>query len=171
MSTFQMHAPADLAFETTLLVRDTCLCLHTQRAARALARRFDVALKPAGITSGQFSLLMSLNRPKPPNLGSVAALLAMDRTTLTANLKPLERRGLVETASDVTDRRARLLRLTPAGRAVLAEAVPIWRHHHAAIETALSDPNHLRSELNLLSRSDSQDGVAGQCHKRRLGRR
>ena len=161
MSTLQMHAPADLAFETTLLVRDTCLCLHTQRAARALARRFDVALKPAGITSGQFSLLMSLNRPKPPNLRSVASLLAMDRTTLTANLKPLERRGLVETAPDPTDKRARLLRLTPAGRAVLAEAAPIWRHLHAAIETALSDPNHLRSELDLLSISDSQDGVAG----------
>jgi DNA-binding MarR family transcriptional regulator len=83
----------------------------------------------------------------------------MDRTTLTANLKPLERRGLVETASDLTDRRARLLRLTPAGR--VAEAAPIWRHLHAAIETMLSDPNHLRSELNLLSRSDSQGGVAG----------
>ena len=146
-----MHAPADLAFETTLLVRDTCLCLHAQRAARALARRFDVALKPAGITSGQFSLLMSLNRPGPANLGSVAALLAMDRTTLTANLKPLERRRLVETATDPTDGRARLLRLTPAGQAVLAGAMPIWRHLHAAIETALSDPDHLRSQLNLLS--------------------
>lgn len=161
MSTFQMHAPDKPAFETTLLVRDTCLCLHAQRAARALARRFDVALKPTGITSGQFSLLMSLNRPEPPNLGSVAALLAMDRTTLTANLKPLERRRLVETATDPTDKRTRLLRLTPAGRAVLAEAVPIWRHLHAAIETTLSDPDRLRSELNLLSRSDNQDGVAG----------
>lgn len=150
-----MRAPADVAFETTLLVRDTCLCLHVQRAARALARRFDVALKPAGITSGQFSLLMSLNRPKPPNLGSVAALLAMDRTTLTANLKPLERRRLVETAPDPTDKRARLLRLTPAGRAVLAEAVPIWLHLHAEIETMLSDPDHLRSELNLLARSEN----------------
>lgn len=161
MSTFQMRAPANPAFTTTLLVRDTCLCLHAQRAARALARRFDVALKPAGITSGQFSLLMSLNRPEPPNLGSVAALLAMDRTTLTANLKPLERRHLVETTTDPTDGRARLLRLTPAGRAVLSKAVPIWRRLHAAIEGELSDPDHLRSGLNLLSRSDNQDGVAG----------
>jgi DNA-binding MarR family transcriptional regulator len=161
MSTFQMQAPANLAFETTLLVRDACLCLHAQRAARALARRFDVALKPVGITSGQFSLLISLNRPEPPNLGSVAALLAMDRTTLTANLKPLERRGFVETAADPTDGRVRLLRLTPAGRAVLAEAVPIWTDVHAAIETALSDPDHLRSELNHLSISDNQDGDAG----------
>jgi DNA-binding MarR family transcriptional regulator len=88
------------------------------------------------------------------------ALLAMDRTTLTANLKPLERRRLVETVTDQTDKRARLLRLTPAGRAVLAEAVPIWRHLHAAIDKPLSDPDHLRSELRLLSRSDDQDGVS-----------
>lgn len=161
MSTVQMRAPANPPFETTLLVRDTCLCLHAQRAARAIARRFDIALKPAGITSGQFSLLMSLNRPKPPNLGSVAALLAMDRTTLTANLKPLERRLLVETAADPTDARARLLRLTPAGRTVLAEAVPIWLHLHAVIEKELSDPDRLRVELNVLSNSDNHNGAAG----------
>lgn len=154
MSTSQMPTPADPGFEVTLLVRDTCLCLHAQRAARALARRFDVALKPAGITSGQFSLLMSLNRPEPPIQGSVAALLAMDRTTLTANLKPLERRHLVETVTHPTDKRARLLRLTPSGRATLAEAVPIWRSLHATIERELSDPDHVRSKLTLLSRSD-----------------
>lgn len=152
MSTAEMDVPADLPFQTTLLVRDTCLCLHAQRAARALARRFDVALAPTGLTSGQFSLLMSLNRPNPPNLGSVAALLAMDRTTLTANLKPLERRGLVETMPDPADGRARLLRLTPAGRAVLAGAVPIWRRVHAEIEATLADPGILRSELNALAR-------------------
>lgn len=160
MSTRKMQAPSDLTFETTLLVRDTCLCLHAQRTARALARRFDVALKPVGITSGQFSLLMSLNRPEPPSLGNVAMLLAMDRTTLTANLKPLERRRLVKTATDPTDGRARLLRLTPAGRAVLTKALPIWRHLHATIEAALSDPNHLRSELNHLSRPDNQAAAA-----------
>src|SRR5262245_44651340 len=99
-----MDHPAKLAFETTIHVSDTCLCLHTQRAARALAARFDDALTPVGITSGQFSLLMSLNRPAPPSLGSMAALLAMDRTTLTANLKPLERRGLVSVATDPKDR-------------------------------------------------------------------
>ena len=158
MSTSQMWTRSNLTFETTLSVRDTCLCLHAQRAARALARRFDIALTPIGITSGQFSLLMSLNRPEPPNLGSVAALLAMDRTTLTANLKPLERRHLVKTAVDPADKRARLLRLTPAGRAILAQAVPIWRQLHATIEATLSDPDHLRFELNRLSGSNDQDG-------------
>lgn len=161
MSTVQMRAPANPTFETTILVRDTCLCLHAQRAARAIARRFDIVLKPVGITSGQFSLLMSLNRPQPPNLSSVAALLAMDRTTLTANLKPLERRRLAKTMADPKDGRARLLRLTPDGRAVLAVAMPIWRHLHAEIEKELSDPDRLRTELNLLSKSDNCGSVAG----------
>ncbi len=146
-----MNAAADPTFETTLLVRDACLCLHTQRAARALARRFDLALKPTGISSGQFSLLMSLNRPEPPKLGSVAALLAMDRTTLTANLKPLERRGLVQVEADPSDRRARLLKLLPAGHAVLADATPIWRGLHAEIEGGLSNPDQIRAELSRLS--------------------
>src|SRR5918998_2345804 len=97
------HDETSVPYEVTIKVRDTCLCLHVQRAARAVARRFDIALRPLGLTNGQFSLLMSLNRPKPPAMGSVAALLAMDRTTLTANLKPLERRGLVQVEADPSD--------------------------------------------------------------------
>src|SRR5450432_239358 len=103
-------------FAITHLVRDSCLCLHVQRAARTLARRFDEVLRPLDLTQGQFSLLTSLNRPEPPSMGSVASLLAMDRTTLTANLKPLERRGLVAVTVDEADRRGRRARLTPAGR-------------------------------------------------------
>src|SRR3954453_4427561 len=98
-----MSKPVGVPFATTLLVRDTCLCLHLQRAARATARRFDDALRPLGLTNGQFSLLMSLNRPEPPRIRSIAALLAMDRTTLTAALKPLERRGLLEVTPDPED--------------------------------------------------------------------
>jgi len=132
-----MSNSGPVPFSTTLHVRDHCLCLAAQRAARALARRFDEALRPAGLTSGQFSLLMSLNRPVPPSIGSVASLLAMDRTTLTANLKPLERQGLLETAVDPQDRRSRLLTLTDAGRAALAAAVPIWQRTHAEVEVPL----------------------------------
>ena len=73
---------AGVPFETTVHVHDHCLCLAAQRAARTLARRFDEALRPAGLTSGQFSLLMSLNQSRPPSIGAVAGLLAMDRTTL-----------------------------------------------------------------------------------------
>ncbi|CAM5303889.1 hypothetical protein AFEL58S_00495 [Afipia felis] len=147
-----MHDSADLTFETTLMVRDRCLCLAAQRAARALARRFDDALRPVGLTSGQFSLLMSLNRPAPPTLSSVAALLAMDRTTLTANLKPLERRGLLIVSPNAKDRRSRLLRLTDAGRSSLQEALPIWLATHEAIDRQLAafDAQELRGALNAL---------------------
>lgn len=138
-------------FVTTIEVRDTCLCLHAQRAARALARRFDAALRPIGLTNGQFSLLMSLNRPAPPPMAPVAHLLAMDRTTLTAALKPLERRGLVELQVDPADRRSRLLVLTNAGHEVLTSALPIWRATHQEVEVALIDPDTLRRELIALA--------------------
>ncbi|GGB60375.1 MarR family transcriptional regulator [Tistrella bauzanensis] len=148
-----MSKPAIVPFETTLLVRDSCLCLHVQRAARALARRFDDALRHLELTSGQFSLLMSLNRPTPPNKGQVASLLAMDHSTLTANLKPLERRGLVAVSVDPDDRRSRLLSLTAAGRAVLADAVPVWEKTHAAVEAQLAgaDADRLRADLQALA--------------------
>jgi DNA-binding MarR family transcriptional regulator len=122
----------DLPFSVTLDVRDTCLCLHVRRAARAVARRYDEALKPYGLTNGQFSLLMALNRPAPPLMRDVAELLAMDRTTLTANLKPLERRGLAQSAVDAADRRGRRLTLTDAGRSALAAAMPAWEETQEA---------------------------------------
>ncbi|WP_134494320.1 MarR family winged helix-turn-helix transcriptional regulator [Microvirga pakistanensis] len=143
------------SFETTLLVRDTCLCLHAQRAARTLSRLFDEAFQPLGLTSGQFSLLNALNRPKPPAIGAVAHLLAMDRTTLTAALKPLERDGFVAVTVDPDDRRSRLLHLTEKGRSLLAAAVPVWRDLHAAVEAQLPglEPDRVRGALNSLARS------------------
>jgi DNA-binding MarR family transcriptional regulator len=124
-----------------------------QRAARALARRFDEALRPIGLTNGQFSLMMSLNRPEPPGIAAVATLLAVDRTTLTAALKPLERRGLIEVAKDPSDRRGRLLSLTPQGKTLLVSAVPVWEQTHRDVEALLKDvdPDRLRSGLRSLS--------------------
>ena len=148
-----MSKAAEISFETTLFVRDTCLCLHLQRAARALARRFDDALRPLGLTSGQYSMMMALNRPEPPSIGSVASLLSMDRTTLTAALKPLQRRDLVTVMVDVADRRGRRLQLTSAGRALLARAFPVWRRTHAEMDRLLpgNGMDRLRRDLQALS--------------------
>ncbi len=148
-----MSTPKVLPYETTLLVRDCCLCLHVQRAARALARRFDEALRPFDLTNGQFSLLMSLNRPQPPPMAPVASLLAMDRTTLTAALKPLERRGLVKIGRDAADRRSRILILTDKGRTLLARAMPVWQTTHDEIEARIpnTDPEELRKNLRALA--------------------
>ena len=133
------HREDRIPFATTLHVRDHCLCLHVQRAARALARRFDDALRPLNLTHGQFSMLMSLNRPEPPS-------------TLTAALKPLERRGLVRVAPDPADRRARRLTLTAQGRDLLAQAVPIWQTTHGELERNLpsGNANELRKSLQAL---------------------
>lgn len=148
-----MRMRDDLPLSVTHEVRDRCLCLHLQRATRAIARRFDDALRPFGLTNGQFSLLMSLNRPQPPRMGDVATLLVMDRTTLTANLKPLERRGLVEIHVDADDKRGRRLTLTDRGRNLLVAALPVWRDTHAEIDRALPglDPERLRTDLRALA--------------------
>jgi DNA-binding MarR family transcriptional regulator len=148
-----MVTVANPSFETTLQVRDSCLCLHVQRAARALARRFDEAMRPLGLTNGQFSLMMSLNRPEPPGMAAVASLLGMDRTTVTAVLKALQRRGLVKVTAHPADGRARLMTLTAKGRRLLARAVPVWRNTHTAVEALLrdGDSDRLRNNLRALS--------------------
>ncbi|PWK62751.1 MarR family winged helix-turn-helix transcriptional regulator [Roseicyclus mahoneyensis] len=147
-----MDSP-DPPFAITLEVRDTCLCLHSQRAARAIARVFDDAFRHLGLTNGQFSLMMALNRPEPPRMTDLVPLLGMDRTTLTAALKPLEARALVTVAPDPKDRRSRRLSLTEAGRAMLASALPVWRATHHGIETRLGgmDPASLRAGLDAVA--------------------
>jgi DNA-binding MarR family transcriptional regulator len=149
----RMSRASSVPFATTLRVRDCCLCLHVQRAARALARRFDEALRPVGLTNGQFSLLMSLNRPEPASMASVANLLAMDRTTLTAALKPLHLRGLVHITREAEDRRSRRLSLTQEGMDLLAAATPIWEQTHREVESLLKDgePDRLRVSLHAVS--------------------
>lgn len=140
---------------TVRLVATTCLCLHSQRAARALGRMFDGVLRPVGLTNGQFSLLMALNRDPPPRMGDLAAFLAMDRTTVTAAVKALARQGLAAPRPDPQDGRGRLLVLTEAGRLRLEAALPIWRAGHAALDARLADagtaPEALRTALRALT--------------------
>ena len=132
-----MSAQPAPSFDRARMIGDTCLCLDVQRASRAIGRRFDEAFRPLGLNNWQFSLLMALNRPTPPTMSSLAECLAMDRTTTTANLRPLERRGLVEVRRDEQDARVRRIVLTDAGRAVLAEAVDRWR---AANDAVVGEP-------------------------------
>ena len=82
-------------------------------------------------------------------MGPVADLLAMDRTTLTAALKPLERRGLISIEQDPKDKRGKRLRLTADGMAVLSAALPIWEKTHGEIEARIGsgDPDRLRRDL------------------------
>jgi DNA-binding MarR family transcriptional regulator len=146
---------APVSFQTTLRVRDTCVCLHVQRAARALAGRFDEALRPAGLTNSQFSLLNALNGPQPKTPGEIAAVIGADRTTVTAALKPLARRGLAKISSDPGDQRVRRVALTDEGHARLAAALPLWTEAHDALEAELNgaDLGRMRHDLHALSAS------------------
>jgi DNA-binding MarR family transcriptional regulator len=167
--------PDLLPRETVLRIRDTCLCLAAQRAARRLARRFDAALRPFGLTNGQFSLMVALNQPEPPPMGRLAPFLAMDPSTLTAAVKPLARRGLLTVEPDPDDRRSRRLRITAEGVAIMRQAAEAWRAEHAALEADLPAglPDVLRRSLDALaggagletmppSRTDAGHGAEGE---------
>lgn len=134
-------------------ISEACLCFHTQRAARALARRFDAAFRGLGITNGQFSLMTMLSGAEHRRMSETAAFLMMDRTTLTAAIKALERKGLVVVALDPKDRRGRLISLTDLGRSTLEAAKPIWYDEHARLEreSAGLDAPHLRAQLKTLA--------------------
>ena len=128
---------ASVLIETVHEIRDQCLCLATQRAARRLARRFDRLFAPLGLTNGQFSMLVALSGQWTPRMGELAEFLGMDSTTMTAAIKPLEKKGLVAVEADEADARVRRPRLTEAGREVVAQAVPIWRAEHARVQAEL----------------------------------
>lgn len=103
-----------------------CFCLNLKRAARALARRYDEALQSVDLNNGQFSTLMAIAGLQPVSMQLLAKRLGMDRTTLTATLKPLQRRALVSIEFGEADRRSRKIRLTGEGVAVLQSAIPLW---------------------------------------------
>jgi DNA-binding MarR family transcriptional regulator len=104
-----------------------CVCLGLQKAARSVARRYDEALRPVGLTSGQFTILSALLRDEATPIGVLAEVLGLDRTTLNRNLRPLETDKLVATVLDPDDARVRRIALTPAGRKRVEAAIPLWR--------------------------------------------
>lgn len=134
-------------------IEEACLCLSTQRAARTIGRRYDAALRSTGLSNWQFGLLMMLVRDEAPTISELAHDLATDRTTITANLKPLTRRGLLVVEADAEDRRARRILLTDEGRALLTEAIPLWEKAQAACTEQLSsvDQSAFRAAVAALS--------------------
>jgi DNA-binding MarR family transcriptional regulator len=118
----------------------TCVCFHLRRAARAVTQTYERALAPSGLQPGQFSLLTVLHRSGPRPLSVLAELMGMDRTTLTRNIRPLERDGLVRVkAGDKQDQRIRRVGLTAAGEKRWQEAEPLWAQAHRHMVEGLGD--------------------------------
>jgi DNA-binding MarR family transcriptional regulator len=141
--------PVGLPMATVLEVRDRCLCLATQRAARLLAQRFDRLFAPLGINNGQFSILVALSGSWHPRLGELAAFLAMSSATMTAAARILARQGLLVLQPEAADGRIRRPVLTDAGRNIVRRAVPLWREEHVRLEVGL-DIADLASTKRLL---------------------
>jgi len=134
---------------------EACICQRIQRAGRAVGRIYDEAFRPLDITNWQFSLLMQLNRPVPLTIGELAEKLASDRSTVTANLKPLERRKLLQIYQDKEDGRVRRVALTKAGHALLDEAAPLWQKVNDKMTARVKgiSPTTLHSTLETLIQS------------------
>ena len=118
-----------------------CVCATARMAARSLTRIYDRALEPAGIRTTQFSVLARLLEEAPLPLTHLAGRLAMDRTTLARDLRPLERRDLVA-ISVGADRRVRMAELTPAGRRLVDEVRPLWKQVQRDVRAQLG-PDHV----------------------------
>jgi DNA-binding MarR family transcriptional regulator len=105
----------------------TCLCLNIRKMARVLTHNYEASLQPSGLRITQFSLLVAIALAQKVPLTRLAEVIAMDRTTLARNLKPLERQNLITVETSTEDRRVRVIALTDQGRQKLNEALPRWK--------------------------------------------
>jgi DNA-binding MarR family transcriptional regulator len=126
-----------------------CNCTAARRATRYLSASYDKAIAPAGLRTTQFNILHRLALHGGATITALAPLIAIDRTTLATNLKPLERDGLVSIRTPETDRRARVIEITEAGLKRLEEAVPLWKDAQRRFEDAFgaADASELRATL------------------------
>jgi DNA-binding MarR family transcriptional regulator len=120
----------------TKRLRTSCNCTALRKATRRVSQLYDSALEPCGLRTTQRAILNHIARIGTPPIGELAGALVMDRGALAHNLKPLERDGLVEISVDPDDRRNRLIALTAAGRAKLAESEPLWKRAQDGFEAA-----------------------------------
>jgi DNA-binding MarR family transcriptional regulator len=136
-------------------VIEVCLCHHLRRAARVVTRLFDEALVPSGINANQFNVLVAIASLPEASAARIARKLGMDRTTLSRNLKPLRRVGLIETGGGA-GRRPDTVILTAAGERALEDAIIHWQTAQSRLSTQLGSANagHL---LTLLTRTADGD--------------
>lgn len=124
------NQPAQLA--QLQKVGTTCTCFHLRKASRVVTQIFDEVLQPSGVLVNQFTLLVAVNLAGAIAITHLAQELVMDRTTLTRNLKPLLRQGLIQVQPG-QDQRLRVVSLTDEGKAALVKALPLWEVAQARV--------------------------------------
>ncbi|MCC5667054.1 MarR family winged helix-turn-helix transcriptional regulator [Nostoc sp. CHAB 5784] len=119
-----------------ITIEDTCACFNLRKASRAVTQLFDEKLEPSGLLVTQLTILVAISILGSVTISDLAEGLVMDRTTLTRNLKPPEREGLIQ-INPGDDRRVRVVTLTDKGRSVLAQALPLWQQAQTHIVESL----------------------------------
>ena len=125
-----------------------CVCNKTRKAARVVTRLYDEALRPARLRATQFALLVALGDDGAMSIAALAKLMAMDRSTLTRNLRPLEAGGLVA-RGDEGWRRSRSVEITAKGRARLRQGLPLWEAAQSEVLRRLGSANWARVQNGL----------------------
>lgn len=147
------------------IMADQCLCFRVRRVSRALTRAYDEALRPLGIQATQLTLLnaIALTGRAGGTMGAVADFLAMDATTLSRNVRPLEKAGLVRVTRQAADGRVRMAVLTPAGGRMIEQALPLWKQAHQEILATLGPDaaTDLRERFDLTAAAVSETAMAG----------
>ena len=129
-------------------VAGLCACRKMRETSRKITRMYDEALRPAGIKCTQFSLLSVVARQDQATLTELAGVLGMERTTLSRNLGPLERKGLIEVSAEGY-RRARSANITDKGVVVMEKALPLWRLAQRSLKRRLGENNWDRIQDDL----------------------
>ncbi len=116
-----------------------CPTIRARQASRALTRVYDDALRPVGVQMSQFSVLIAIaaGTESGATISALANALVMDRTTLTRNLRPLERAGFLRVTRAQGDARARHVVLTHRGERIIELAYPLWEGALARVRRVL----------------------------------
>lgn len=131
-------------------INKQCCCFNMRKVTRAVTQYFDRFLEPTGIRATQFTLLVALYSTKGKTLTEIAESLVMDRTTLTRNLKPLEKSGFISTVQTM-DKRSKAYVLTEKGEEVVQKCIPLWQQAQNSVVNSLGDETY-QEIVNKLSR-------------------
>lgn len=152
-----IHASMNPHLPAAQTMTAECLCFRARRVSRALTRLYDEALRPLGIQATQLTLLNAIAMTgEAGTLGKLSGILAMDQTTLSRNLRPLEAAGLARIERLPADRRVRVARLTPEGERMIGEALPLWTEAHARVVSLLGQ----QAAIDLRDRFDHTAAAA-----------
>ena len=117
---------------------DHCICANLRRASRVITQAYDDSFRSLGLRATQIIILINASKNSAVTVNALSSQLSMDRTTLTRNLRPLERSGLIQVGIG-KDRRAKAITLTHKGKAVLGKAFPLWKVRQAALVKSLGE--------------------------------